>query len=427
MTLDILKKQATRLVAYLGAHHRVNIRHASALEAIAAVHGARNWPTLAARSGRPAVAQTSRGTPTQEHFALTWKNGMPAMTLSTDDWFRHTLATGEPDDCAYWLQQHIADCRLRGADGVFFNVLREKGQSTLLALHKGAPAAPAAYSLLAGLDPREATTMLMLAHPTRVKDGSLAAHDRQRCELLLEAVIFAIQERPRRLTVPLLLGCLEYTGMAILMAKTSEAGRERLRAILETIGDITTPALMLQVTALVKPLVQALSAMLAEPAALAVLDESLTDESLDPCAPARSVVEALGAGGLWHVATPEEGRLMGVLRQLWMQALVFALQRRRNILPANVRPMVVGCANAEVFSGPGMASLVSQARGVSVALLLTTSSEGKIGRAESGGEVLRNVRHRLHLGTPDSTLEHEVLRRLRASSAQLVIQDEVRF
>lgn len=46
MSTEILKAQAARLVKYLSEHHKFRLKQSSSLEAIAALHGMRNWNTL---------------------------------------------------------------------------------------------------------------------------------------------------------------------------------------------------------------------------------------------------------------------------------------------------------------------------------------------------------------------------------------------
>jgi hypothetical protein len=46
MSTENFKAQAARLVKYLSEHHRFRLKQSSSLEAIAAVHGMRNWNTL---------------------------------------------------------------------------------------------------------------------------------------------------------------------------------------------------------------------------------------------------------------------------------------------------------------------------------------------------------------------------------------------
>jgi hypothetical protein len=56
MSAITYKAQAERLVSHLSAVHKIRLKHASALEAIAAVHAARDWNTLSARQEAPDVA-----------------------------------------------------------------------------------------------------------------------------------------------------------------------------------------------------------------------------------------------------------------------------------------------------------------------------------------------------------------------------------
>jgi len=105
MSLESLKKQAGRLATYLGAKHRVNLKHASALEVVAAMHGARNWQTLAA--GAPPQAEEAPPKPgTKGVLALSWTAaGEPHVTLPQGAWLRHGIAFG---DTSYaWVQHNL--------------------------------------------------------------------------------------------------------------------------------------------------------------------------------------------------------------------------------------------------------------------------------------------------------------------------------
>jgi hypothetical protein len=92
MSHERLKAQAARLVNYLSEHHKFRLRQSSSLEAIAAIHGARNWNTLI---NQPALAEaTSRPQPEvapqtlEESAAATpsfnswWTRWMPASHVS---------------------------------------------------------------------------------------------------------------------------------------------------------------------------------------------------------------------------------------------------------------------------------------------------------------------------------------------------------
>jgi hypothetical protein len=122
MTLDALKKQASRLAAYLGAKHRLNLKHASALEALAAVHGARNWQTLAAGADRDDedVATAPAGGP----LTLCWHaDGRPQVTLSRASWLRHAVAFG--DTAGDWLHANLAEAAHSGLAALLLTYSRE--------------------------------------------------------------------------------------------------------------------------------------------------------------------------------------------------------------------------------------------------------------------------------------------------------------
>lgn len=105
MSIELLKKQASRLAQFLGERHRLNIKHSSALNAIAAVHGARNWQTLAAsaesvREIEPELPSVAPSTP----LAMTWGGGgMPILTIPRSSWLLHAIAVGADGDI--WVQR----------------------------------------------------------------------------------------------------------------------------------------------------------------------------------------------------------------------------------------------------------------------------------------------------------------------------------
>lgn len=121
MTLDALKKQASRLAAYLGAKHRLNLKHASALEALAAVHGARNWQTLAAGADAGLDDEDVATAPAGVPLTLCWHaDGRPQVTLSRASWLRHAVAFG--DTAGDWLHANLTEAA-------------ESGMATLLLAH----------------------------------------------------------------------------------------------------------------------------------------------------------------------------------------------------------------------------------------------------------------------------------------------------
>ena len=59
MTAEIYKKQAARLSEHLSSVHKVRLKHASSLEAIAALHDCRDWNTLCAKREDASSAEQS--------------------------------------------------------------------------------------------------------------------------------------------------------------------------------------------------------------------------------------------------------------------------------------------------------------------------------------------------------------------------------
>jgi hypothetical protein len=68
MSNELYKAQAARLVKFLSEHHKFRLKQSTSLEAIAAIHGFRNWNTLIASASQvigttsdAAIAETTAG------------------------------------------------------------------------------------------------------------------------------------------------------------------------------------------------------------------------------------------------------------------------------------------------------------------------------------------------------------------------------
>jgi hypothetical protein len=117
--LDALKKQAGRLAAYMGAKHRVNLKHASALEALAAVHGARNWQTLAAGAEHTEESDIAAKVPGKGPMALSWNiDGTPHLEMPRATWLRHAVAFGDTGNG--WLFDNVAEAAEAGCAAILF-------------------------------------------------------------------------------------------------------------------------------------------------------------------------------------------------------------------------------------------------------------------------------------------------------------------
>lgn len=118
MSIELLKKQASRLAQFLGERHRLNLKHSSALEAIAAVHGARNWQTLAAgaestREIEPELPSTAPA----EQLAMAWGvSGAPVLSLPRFRWLHHAIAVGKESDA--WVQRSFDEAVQAGIPAI---------------------------------------------------------------------------------------------------------------------------------------------------------------------------------------------------------------------------------------------------------------------------------------------------------------------
>lgn len=119
MKIEALKKQAARLAAYMGAKHRVNLKHASALEALAAVHGARNWQTLAAGTEQADEPDLAAKVPGNRPMTLSWNfDGTPHLQMPRAAWLRHAVAFGDTGNG--WLFDNVAEAAGAGCAALLF-------------------------------------------------------------------------------------------------------------------------------------------------------------------------------------------------------------------------------------------------------------------------------------------------------------------
>ena len=81
MSNELYKAQAARLVKYLSEHHKFRLKQSRSLEAIAAIHGMRNWNTLIAQTERrlPVQSDTEQRSvpPDAPTFDAGWSKWMP--------------------------------------------------------------------------------------------------------------------------------------------------------------------------------------------------------------------------------------------------------------------------------------------------------------------------------------------------------------
>jgi hypothetical protein len=76
MSTEDFKAQAARLVKYLSEQHKFRLKQSSSLEAIAAIHGMRNWNTLI--NCLPSPATQIEASPAIQHSVSNGAHGVPA-------------------------------------------------------------------------------------------------------------------------------------------------------------------------------------------------------------------------------------------------------------------------------------------------------------------------------------------------------------
>jgi hypothetical protein len=117
--LDNYKKAAARISEFLSDRHRVKLPRAAALELIAVAHGARNWQTLSASGPLASVKETGSAQPA-DRFPIQWnpRTDQPVF-MSAQDWFRHTVVTGNIDTRREWFSAQFAEHAKTERAGLF--------------------------------------------------------------------------------------------------------------------------------------------------------------------------------------------------------------------------------------------------------------------------------------------------------------------
>lgn len=114
MTIEHFKKQADRLIKFLGDSHRFRLKRASALEAVAYIQGAADWNTLCAR----AAEETTKSEASTR--VLTWQNGEAALRQTKPAWQKHTLAVGAPGILDEWFSMQLFESQVQNEQALFF-------------------------------------------------------------------------------------------------------------------------------------------------------------------------------------------------------------------------------------------------------------------------------------------------------------------
>lgn len=417
MSLESFKKQAGRLVAYLGEHHKLRLKYSGALEAIAAVHGVRNWATLQSK-GVPAEAPTSapaRGRGTSiGGMPLVWQGRVPKLFVSQADWSRHTLAEGVPYYTLSWLEEHLLNCQRTSAGGVFINVV-EGGQLPLIVdLHRqdGEALAAPEYNLFAALTPDEVVEVLMQAYPVR-PSGTVEGHIRGLCRLALVRILPTDIPPHESLSLSALLLALRPAALRYHMAEDPQLA-EVLNSLVQVSsgGSANDERFMWALDRAFGPLTKALQYLKGGQYGPALFSSKGFAQG------ARSVVDCFARGDLLHVTLPDD-EAHSVLRSMWMEVMHQAVRRKAAYEGGREKQVVLGIGRSKHFAGPVLESFAMQGRSQNLVLLLSTGSELELRQSQVGQRILANVQNRLRLGPPTAEEIDEILSELEQSTARL--------
>lgn len=404
-SVEFLKDQATRLVTYLGDKHRFRLKPASALEAVAAMYDKHDWNTLhglAQRmTGEGARVGAAAPTALPDSFPLTWsEQGEPQLTVTREDWYRHTLATGGAlTDRQAWLQQHFVEHRERCGAGVFVNAFGKLSIAAREALH--------GERLLVDLVSEDSTFYVNLM-------ADMEPHD---IAAMTTALIF-MRERSRSddywkqsatMVLAIVARALREVGENVTLARLAElfppmASPTRLRQLMLSL-DVESDSRKLLESILAPH--DAGAGAFSEKTwgahygllsrALAQLSESSWTSGLFSAAPgAKGLFSLLNEGKCLVIECAE--RSAGLPERAVLYAMRSAMTARRDKpWDSRLTPWVLAMSDAEGCWCSALADLVARGRSAQLALLLTAGdAEGRSVHA-AGHDVRDNVWNVIHL------------------------------
>ncbi|WP_157639959.1 glyoxalase superfamily protein [Burkholderia ubonensis] len=438
-SIEFLQEQARRLVAYMGDKHRFRLKPASSLEAVAAEYGFHDWNTLRAMAAREEAASHPALPPQmpQHTFPLTWtRNGMADFSVSSNDWFRHTLAIGgTKTDRQAWLQQHwVAQVERKGA-GVFINtfggdippdvcdLLNDEGLLVMLAPAadeqmfrtrqaatgrtyqfcgqpgKGALASALHLNLMADMAPDEIASMLVEIL-FRTEEHAGADYYRQTSHYLLSIVVQAMHAAATPVTLNGLLDVFDGGGPAGLLRlmhsldPESPAGKQ-LSLFL---------AHFLSKGEVFREKDWALNVGVPLHGLRRLSDSGWAHTLFSDRPDARGLFTLLQQGKCLVIEGPDGSD--GRPEKSVLYALRSAIARRL-MLPREDKAQgwVFALSELDKYWVPALATMVEQSRSSRTALLMTTRDTGAFKGHPIGQRLLDNVWNQLHLsGCPRERL-----------------------
>lgn len=435
-SVEFLKDQANRLVSYMGDKHRIRLKAASALEAIAALYKQRDWNTLQALSRRAdedgsyASAASNPNprylTPTGQ-YPLTWTAGRIGYAVPERDWFRHTLACGgTPEDRNTWLQQHLMAHLDRNGAGVFINAFGGKMPESLIQaiqveladqvvlLDLSRPGvSEMAVNLLADLEPEAVAAMLLRLLPS-AENSPGADFYRHRAHQALTVLATVLAHLGMPITLSAMMHPWRDNGKSftalLQRCDPDSAARQHLQRFLE--AHATPGGNAFEFGNTLGGLLGRLALLASEPWAPLLFSDKSTAVSLSALLLEGKCVIIEGAY--------QSAARAGQAEQLVAYALSAAVRIRRDIERADRDSgWVFGFGQVANYLSPAFAVMASQASAARIALLMTATACQDLSRHPQGESLLANVWNQLYLGGLGDAKIAEIVQELKSSTVAL--------
>lgn len=425
-TVEFLKGQAARLVTYMGDKHRVRLKASSALEAVAAMYQHPDWNTcqaLAQRGHTPAYSAQATVTRAPARFPLTWTaSGLPDLTVSEHDWFRHTLATGGTKATrAAWLQNHYAAHMARNGAGVFLNAFGAgipadvpkylTNEGLLLDMRRGSVSPR--LNIMSDMSPAEIAAMLVSVLFPSVREP-LADFWLQEAIAILTVAVAALQVAGIPTTLPKLVSLFPTHGRpnALYHLPNALAPDSTARTNLENLlRAFSFDDLQAQ-----QKVWRSLYAM---------VSQGLDDLATAPWAPglfsdnpaAKGFFSLLSAGKCLAIESPEDSA--GLAERAVLYALRSALTRREDLPRAGMTDWVFALGDVDTYLASPLETMTALARSWRTAILMTTENTAKLRASPVGESMLANTWHQLTLGSLDAAAIAAIVEALQADATML--------
>jgi hypothetical protein len=402
-SVEFLKDQATRLVTYLGDKHRFRLKPASALEAVAAMWQQHDWNTLHGLAPRDATRPSGAVEPlaSPAAYPVSWnERDEPDLTVSANDWFRHTLAAGgAASSRRNWLGQQMLENIERGVPGVFVNLfgseragVRDLNGEVEQSGAAGSHARAMLVNLLSDMEPEELAAMLV-ALAFRPGAGDADGYWMQSAQRVLAAAARALREAGDTVTLaqlaelfPLHAPPVRLEALSARLAPGSST-KEHLSSMLRSHSGPDGVFSANTWSAHYSVLAQSLSKL---------RSESWTVDLFSSSGSAPGLHTLLAQGKCLGIEWQDgSGERAGV-------AVLHALRsamRKRLLAPREEKQTAWTIALGEVagYLDSSLVSMVEQGRSARVAVLMTARDSRELGLQPAGRSVLSNVWNHVHL------------------------------